>query len=62
MTTLQNLIRQYDEMCRQGDADTEQQLRVEKLKKEVSLLDKKGAGDGSKPPLHIIVDYGDDTS
>lgn len=62
MTTLQNLIRQYDEMCRQGDADTEQQLRVEKLKKEVSLLDKKGASDGSKPPLHIVVDYGDGAS
>ncbi|WP_280752906.1 MULTISPECIES: phage terminase small subunit [unclassified Paenibacillus] len=62
MTTLQNLIRQYDEMCRQGKVDTEQQLRVEKLKKEISLLDQKGASDGSKPPLHIIVDYGDDDS
>ncbi|QSF42672.1 phage terminase small subunit [Paenibacillus tianjinensis] len=62
MTTLQNLIRQYDEMCRQGKADTEQELRVQKLKKEISLLDQKGASDGSKPPLHIIVDYGDDAS
>lgn len=62
MTTLQNLIRQYDEMCRQDGVDTERQLRVEKLKKEISILDKKGGSDGSKPPLHIIVDYGDDAS
>ncbi|MFF2015422.1 phage terminase small subunit [Paenibacillus sp. NPDC058177] len=62
MTTLQNLIRQYDDMCRQDGADTEQELRVEKLKKEISILDKKGGSDGSKPPLHIIIDYGDDSS
>ncbi|MFF2016234.1 phage terminase small subunit [Paenibacillus sp. NPDC058177] len=62
MTTLQNLIRQYDDMCRQDGADTEQELRVEKLKKEISILDKKGGSDGSKPPLHIVIDYGDDSS
>ncbi|MEK4452313.1 MULTISPECIES: phage terminase small subunit [unclassified Paenibacillus] len=62
MTTLQNLIRQYDDMCRQDGAETEQQLRVEKLKKEISILDKKGGSDGSKQPLHIVIDYGDDES
>ncbi|MFJ2042229.1 phage terminase small subunit [Paenibacillus taichungensis] len=40
MSTLQSLIKQYEDMCRQGTADEEQQLRISKLKAEVSALDK----------------------
>ena len=36
MGTLNNMIRQYEEMCRQGQADEEQQLRIAKLKAEVA--------------------------
>lgn len=49
MATLQNLIKQYEEMCRQGYADEEQRLRLQKLKGEVSLIDQKVAKDDDKP-------------
>ncbi|SCW85864.1 Uncharacterized protein YjcR [Paenibacillus tianmuensis] len=42
MTTLTSMIRQYEEMCRQGWADEEQKLRIEKLKAEVDNI--KGGG------------------
>ncbi|MCM3747442.1 phage terminase small subunit [Paenibacillus pasadenensis] len=38
MATLQGLIRQYEEMCRAGWADEEQQLRLDKLKGEVAAM------------------------
>lgn len=38
MGTLNTMIRQYEEMCRQGLADEEQQLRIAKLKAEVAEL------------------------
>ncbi|SDR82347.1 Uncharacterized protein YjcR [Paenibacillaceae bacterium GAS479] len=38
MATLQNLIKQYEEMCRVGMADEEQQLRLDKLKGEVAAI------------------------
>ncbi|WP_301860973.1 hypothetical protein [uncultured Megasphaera sp.] len=38
MGTLNNMIKQYDEMCRQGLADEEQRLRIAKLKAEVSAM------------------------
>lgn len=38
MGTLNNMIRQYEEMCRQGQVDEEQQLRIAKLKAEVAEL------------------------
>lgn len=38
MGTLNNMIKQYDEMCRQGLADEEQRLRIAKLKAEVQDL------------------------
>lgn len=42
MGTLQSMIKQYEELCRQGFADEEQQLRIDKLKAEVE--DIKGGG------------------
>lgn len=38
MGTLNNMIKQYDEMCHQGLADEEQRLRIAKLKAEVADL------------------------
>ena len=38
MGTLNNMIKQYDEMCHQGLADEEQRLRIAKLKAEVQDL------------------------
>ncbi len=38
METLNNMIKQYDEMCRQGMATEEQQLRIAKMKAELSEL------------------------
>ena len=38
MGTLHNMIKQYDEMCRQGLADEERRLRIAKLKTEVQNL------------------------
>ncbi|MNW44882.1 hypothetical protein D3C74_221310 [compost metagenome] len=55
MTTLQGLIKRYEEMCRLGYADEEQQLRIKKLKGEVEKI----SGEEKKQPIHITVDYGD---
>ena len=38
MATLNSMIKQYEEMCRQGLADEEQRLKVEKLKAEVAAM------------------------
>lgn len=38
MSTLQSLIRQYEDMCNKGLATEEQRLRIEKLKAEVDSL------------------------
>jgi len=38
MGTLNNMIKQYEEMCRAGQADEEQRLRMEKLKAEVDAI------------------------
>lgn len=54
MATLQSMIRQYEELCRQGHADNEQQLRIQKLKGEVALLDQKAAKDDDKP-IEIVI-------
>lgn len=59
MATLQSLIKQYEEMCRQGSADEEQRLRVDKLKGEVALLDQKVNKDEDKPIEIIIKRKGD---
>ncbi|MET1173786.1 phage terminase small subunit [Paenibacillus amylolyticus] len=59
MATLQNLIKHYEEMCRQGEADEEQQLRLQKLKGEVSLIDQKVAKDDDKPIEIRIVRKGE---
>jgi uncharacterized protein YjcR len=56
MGTLNNMIRQYEEMCRSGAADEEQQLRIDKLKAEVDDL-KSCAGDDD---VQIIDNMGDD--
>src|SRR5690606_32467282 len=41
MSTLQSLIRQYEDLCKQGQADVEQQLRIAKLKGEIALIEQK---------------------
>lgn len=38
MSTLQSMIRQYEDLCRSGVADEEQQLRIQKLKMEMKEL------------------------
>ena len=38
MSTLNAMIKQYDEMCRQGMADEEQRLRIEKLRAAVAAM------------------------
>lgn len=38
MGTLNNMIKQYEELCRSGQADEEQRLRIEKLKVEVDSI------------------------
>ncbi|MNT24709.1 hypothetical protein D3C72_1602000 [compost metagenome] len=55
MSTLQGLIKRYEEMCRQDYADEEQKLRIQKLKGEVDKI----SGNRKKEPIKIVVDYGD---
>lgn len=55
MSTLQSLIKQYEDMCRQGSVDEEQQLRIKKLKGEVDKL----GTDSKREPITITIDYGD---
>ncbi|SYX85906.1 phage terminase small subunit [Paenibacillus alvei] len=54
MSELRSSIRQYEDMCRQGYADEEQQLRISKLKAEVKAL---GEGNSNDKPV-IIDDIG----
>jgi uncharacterized protein YjcR len=42
MGTLNNMIKQYEEMCRAGNADEEQQLRIEKMRAEVEAMKSDG--------------------
>lgn len=42
MATMQAMISRYESLCRQGTADEEQQLRIEKLKAEVREMNKTG--------------------
>lgn len=55
MTTMQSMIKQYDELLKTGLATEEQRLRIEKLKAEVKVLSDPDVND----ELTIIVDYGD---
>lgn len=54
MGELCSLIRQCEEMCRQGLADEEQLLRIKKLKGEVSVLELKAIGNDDKP-IEIMI-------
>ncbi|NWL87565.1 hypothetical protein DMN77_08100 [Paenibacillus sp. 79R4] len=54
MSTLQSLIKQYEDMCRQGNADEEQQLRIKKIKGEVALLEQQATKDDDKP-IEIVI-------
>lgn len=38
MSTLKSMIRQYEDLCRSGVADEEQQLRIQKLKMEMKEI------------------------
>lgn len=51
MSELRSLIRQYEDMCRQGLADEFQQLRISKLKAEVKAL-----GESSSNDKPVIID------
>ncbi|GED34020.1 phage terminase small subunit [Brevibacillus centrosporus] len=55
MATLTSMIRQYEEMCRLGFADEEQQLRIQKLKAEVKALDNP-AGEGGQSGLDQLAE------
>ncbi|MDR9857795.1 phage terminase small subunit [Paenibacillus sp. VCA1] len=61
MTTLQGLIKQYDELLKTELATEEQQLRIAKIKGEVALLDQKveKAKDDDKPIEIRIVRKGE---
>lgn len=59
MSTLQSLIRQYEDLCRQGQADEEQQLRIAKLKGEIALIEQKTNNDEDKPIEIVITRKGD---
>lgn len=59
MATLQSLIKQYEEMCNKGLATEEQQLRVEKLKGEIALIEQKANRDDDKPIEIVIKRKGD---
>jgi uncharacterized protein YjcR len=61
MGELRSLIKQYEEMCRQGYADEEQQLRIRKLKGDVAKIEKEVAGDKNKP-IEIRITRKGDTS
>ncbi|MFS1514573.1 phage terminase small subunit [Chengkuizengella sp. SCS-71B] len=45
LSTLTSMIKQYEEMCRQGWANEEQQLRIQKLKTEVNKLNEESNPD-----------------
>jgi phage terminase small subunit len=47
MSTLQSLIKQFEEMCMKGLATEEQRLRIEKLKLEINKI-KSGEGDNDE--------------
>lgn len=48
MSTLQSLIKQYEDMCRQDEVDEEKKLRIAKLKLEVKDLRGDSDGDAHK--------------
>lgn len=58
MATLQSLIRQYDELLRTELATEEQELRVTKLKGEITVLEQKAAKEDDKPVEIRIVRKG----
>ncbi|GAA4827940.1 phage terminase small subunit [Paenibacillus vulneris] len=59
MTTLQGLIKQYDELLKTDLATKEQKLRIAKIKGEVALLDQKANKDDNKPIEIRIVRKGE---
>lgn len=59
MGTLQSMIKQYEDMCRQGHADEERQLRISKIKGEVSIIEQKLNKDDDKPIEIMIRRKGD---
>lgn len=54
MSTLQSLIKQYDELLKTGLATEEQRLRIAKLKGEIALLEQKASNDDDKP-IEIVI-------
>ncbi|ATO50133.1 phage terminase small subunit [Brevibacillus laterosporus] len=54
MTTLQGLIKRYEEMLNSSLATEEQRLRVEKLKGEIAVLEQKTSKDDDKP-IEILI-------
>jgi uncharacterized protein YjcR len=57
MGTLNNMIKQYEEMCRAGQADEEQRLRIQKLKAEVDAIKH---DDADKDAVTFTFDRGSD--
>ncbi|MNP72204.1 hypothetical protein D3C76_1687060 [compost metagenome] len=54
MATLQSLIKHYDELLKTDLATEEQQLRIKKLKGEVTLLEQKATNEDDKP-IEIVI-------
>lgn len=52
MSTLTNMLKQYEELCRSEIATEEQRLRVDKLKAEVDALKDSSSKD---KPIHITI-------
>ncbi|MFD1179222.1 phage terminase small subunit [Paenibacillus puldeungensis] len=59
MSTLQNMIKQYEDMCKYDVANQEQQLRISKLKGEIALLEQQATKDDDKPIEIVIKRKGD---
>lgn len=54
MSTLQSLIKQYEELCIKGLATEEQLLRIEKLKGEIKVIEQKSTENEDKP-IEIVI-------
>lgn len=54
MSTLQSLIKQYEDLCIKGLATEEQMLRIEKLKGEIKVIEQKSTNNEDKP-IEIVI-------
>jgi uncharacterized protein YjcR len=60
MSTLSNMIKQYESLCKSDLATEEQRARIDKLKAEVDKLKAGGDGVGSEDSVQFVDDIGSD--